>query len=367
MGIFGRGPGYNTPTSSRQDRRRARVRRQQPHHTTRQETERRVQRLIIAGMVLIALAVVGIGVFGYYKTNEEPKREAVLRVGDHKFDMGYMKKRVSYTIRNATPGEPALLNAEAAAVVTINGVEEEELNKQSEWKLDISVSDDEIEAKIREKLRLPEDVDTNTYAESYREAVRDSGLNASEFREVIAAEIREDKIRQNLRSQIGDTTEQIRMRDIRVVGQEQADQVLARLAAGEDFAAIAAELSQDLTTKSKGGEMDWMPRASLDKATADAVFALEVGQRTQAIPSSSDRTLYIYEVLEKADSREITPEQRTLIEEQSYSDWQETIRQEVSVTAYYYVLTGGQYVPTAMYRELIAFATSQGAGVSAQP
>jgi parvulin-like peptidyl-prolyl isomerase len=113
--------------------------------------------------------------------------------------------------------------------------------------------------------------------------------------------------------------------------------------------------------------MDWTPRAALDKATADTVFALEVGQRTQPIPSSVDGTFYIYEVLEKADSREITPAQRTLIEEQSYSDWQETIRQEVGVTAYYYVLTGGQYVPTAIYRELITYATSQGAGVSAQP
>jgi peptidyl-prolyl cis-trans isomerase C len=53
------------------------------------------------------------------------------------------------------------------------------------------------------------------------------------------------------------------------------DQALVDLSAGKkDFAALAAELSDDEATKAKGGELGWLVRDRLPADFADAVFAL---------------------------------------------------------------------------------------------
>jgi len=53
------------------------------------------------------------------------------------------------------------------------------------------------------------------------------------------------------------------------------DQALVDLSAGKkDFAALAAELSDDEATKAKGGELGWLVRDRLPADFAEAVFAL---------------------------------------------------------------------------------------------
>jgi parvulin-like peptidyl-prolyl isomerase len=301
MGIFGRVPSGGGPATSRRDRRRLGAR-ARSKTGARRENERRAQVIVIVVIVVAAIAILGVAGFGYYQTTIRPKQQAVVKVGDRSFSLGYVEKRLRYEIRNATPGEPLLLNQDVAVVQTLNSIEAEEFNRIGAPELNVSVSDDEIEAKIRQNLGLSDSADSATYADAYRRVIRDSGLSPNEYRELIGSELLEDKIRQNLRSGIPASAEQIKLRDIRVTSQEEAQQVLERLAAGEDFATIASEVSYDTSTKNKGGEMDWMPRAALETAVGDTVFALEVGQRTEPIWSSRTNTFYIYEVMEKSPS-----------------------------------------------------------------
>ena len=114
--------------------------------------------------------------------------------------------------------------------------------------------------------------------------------------------------------------------------QEDAQKVLERLQAGEDFAAWQAELSYDTATKGKGGEMDWQARGEMPPEIESAVFSLEVGQLSQ--PLYQYGTYYIYQMLEKAADKEVTPDQRQQIEEQSLTTWRTGVSQQVEVVTY---------------------------------
>jgi parvulin-like peptidyl-prolyl isomerase len=58
----------------------------------------------------------------------------------------------------------------------------------------------------------------------------------------------------------------------------QAEDVLKRARAGEDFAALAKEFSTDPGSKDKGGDLGWFSRGQMTKKFEDAAFALQPGQ-----------------------------------------------------------------------------------------
>jgi peptidyl-prolyl cis-trans isomerase D len=83
-----------------------------------------------------------------------------------------------------------------------------------------------------------------------------------------------------------ETAEERRARHILIEvadGQEDAaraaaQSVVDRLNAGEDFAAVAAEVSADAGTKAQGGDLGWIGRGMLAGPFEDALFALQTGE-----------------------------------------------------------------------------------------
>jgi peptidyl-prolyl cis-trans isomerase D len=63
----------------------------------------------------------------------------------------------------------------------------------------------------------------------------------------------------------------------------EAQAIYARVQAGEDFAALAAELSDDAGTKAQGGDLGWIARGSLVGPFEDELYALEVGQVSEPV------------------------------------------------------------------------------------
>jgi peptidyl-prolyl cis-trans isomerase D len=81
------------------------------------------------------------------------------------------------------------------------------------------------------------------------------------------------------------TTEERRTRHILVnvegddyaAAEAEAAAILERIEAGEDFAALAAELSDDPGTRAQGGDLGWIGRGLLAGPFEDALYGLEVG------------------------------------------------------------------------------------------
>jgi peptidyl-prolyl cis-trans isomerase D len=57
-----------------------------------------------------------------------------------------------------------------------------------------------------------------------------------------------------------------------------AEGIVARLRGGADFAAVAAEVSNDAGTKAQGGDLGWINRGTLTGPFEDALYAMQAGQ-----------------------------------------------------------------------------------------
>jgi peptidyl-prolyl cis-trans isomerase D len=65
--------------------------------------------------------------------------------------------------------------------------------------------------------------------------------------------------------------------DDEAAARAEAESVVARLQSGEDFAAVAAEVSDDVGTKTQGGDLGWIGRGMLTGAFEDALFDMATG------------------------------------------------------------------------------------------
>ncbi|WP_462154196.1 SurA N-terminal domain-containing protein [Pseudoalteromonas piscicida] len=67
---------------------------------------------------------------------------------------------------------------------------------------------------------------------------------------------------------------------------QKADEILAELNNGADFAVVAEEKSDDVVSAELGGDLDWIERDMMDPAFEDAAFALaEVGDVSEVVES----------------------------------------------------------------------------------
>jgi len=80
---------------------------------------------------------------------------------------------------------------------------------------------------------------------------------------------------------------------------ERAEAVLARAKAGEDFAALATESSED-STASQGGDLGLFRRGAMTKPFEDAAFALEAGAISDIV--ETEFGLHIIKVEEKTEA-----------------------------------------------------------------
>lgn len=64
---------------------------------------------------------------------------------------------------------------------------------------------------------------------------------------------------------------------------EQAEAILKRARAGEDFSKLAAEFSIDPGSKTKGGDLGWFGHGQMIKPFEDAAFALQPGQISDVV------------------------------------------------------------------------------------
>ena len=83
-----------------------------------------------------------------------------------------------------------------------------------------------------------------------------------------------------------------------------AEATLERVRAGEDFAALAEELSQDPGSKSEGGDLGFFGRGQMVPPFEEAAFALDAGSISELVETSFG--LHIIRTEEKRDAQEQT-------------------------------------------------------------
>jgi parvulin-like peptidyl-prolyl isomerase len=280
----------------------------------------RRQVTVVAGFVALLLIIVGIIGYGFfqdwYEENvQRPQSEAV-RVGETTFDLDYFARRLKLLVTDFG-FQPS--QADAAITTVIAWLEQEELlRERAPADLGVSVTPEEIELEISDRLGLAES-DPEAFATAYKQELKRSDLSDEEYREMIEADLLSGKMQLVLSQSVPDTVEQVRIRQILVGTEDEAQSVLERLDAGEDFGDLARELSTDEATKEEGGERGWVARDELDLSYAVSVFALEAETASEPIPGPGG--YFIFEVEEREAQREVTDEQRTRISSSYSSLW----------------------------------------------
>ena len=83
---------------------------------------------------------------------------------------------------------------------------------------------------------------------------------------------------------------------------EKAQQLLAEVKAGKDFAKLAAENSEDPGSKEKGGALNWFAKGRMVKEFEDAAWALQPGAVSDVV-----ETQFGYHLIKKTGQREVIP------------------------------------------------------------
>jgi parvulin-like peptidyl-prolyl isomerase len=105
-----------------------------------------------------------------------------------------------------------------------------------------------------------------------------------------------------------------------------ADQVLARVKAGEDFGELAKQYSNDPGSKDKGGDLGMSERYQFVKAFDDVAWALQPGQVSDVV--ESEFGYHIIKVIERQPPGELTPELLNKLKETlSQKRFEETVEE----------------------------------------
>ncbi len=172
-----------------------------------------------------------------------------------------------------------------------------------------------------DELSTENDAWFNTLAEEV-------GISEADYRTIIYAQVLRGKLRDVLAEEVPTSAEQANARHILVETEEEAQSILDRLNDGEDFSALAQELSLDTGSGSVGGNLGFVPQGLFVDVVDQAVFSLPVGEISE--PIQSQFGWHIIEVIERGVA-ELSPQDYQREQQLALSKWLEQVRPEAII------------------------------------
>jgi parvulin-like peptidyl-prolyl isomerase len=132
-----------------------------------------------------------------------------------------------------------------------------------------------------------------------------AGLTEADYRELVKASLVREKMEEFIGQQVPTAEPQIHARHILLDTEEEAQDALQRLEQGEDFAALATEVSTDTVSAEVGGDLGWLPEGSMATEFDEVAFDLPVGEISEVV--ETPRGFHIILVDERDEDRELDP------------------------------------------------------------
>lgn len=179
--------------------------------------------------------------------------------------------------------------------------------------------------------------------EAFEQIVEDNALSEEDIRGQIRDLIVERKVEESLSEDMevsnaevrayyeenkGTRYDRVRASHILVQTKEEADAVMGRLQAGEDFAALAQQLSQDPGSGQQGGDLGEFTRGRLVPEFEEAAFNAEIGELVG--PIQTEFGWHVIKVTGRTNPtfEEVREEIRTELTEQRTAEARTAFRQE---------------------------------------
>jgi len=216
------------------------------HQLSQWQRQKRRQRIILITGIAIVAVVLTTVLVGWYSNQYKPLHEIVLRVNDTEFNMDYYTN----TLKTYTKGQPAAY-VQSVADQVMDFMQRNELVRQETLALGITVSDDEVYEKL----------------ESY-----DPPLSR-DYKDIIMAEMLKTKmLDEYFEKEVPVSAEQRHIMAMLLESRSQANEIRARIEAGEDFSELAAELSLDSYSKSRKGDLGWQLEDILSEKSGSTIL-----------------------------------------------------------------------------------------------
>lgn len=154
---------------------------------------------------------------------------------------------------------------------------------------------------------------------------REAGLSEGDINAYFEIQVLREKLRDAVATEqnIGQTGPFVNARHILVDTEEQAQDVLTALQAGESFAELARAVSTDTGSGANGGELGWSPVSGFVKPFADAVREAPIGEIIG--PVQTEFGYHIVQVRARED-RELTESQLDNAKNGAFQTWLEDLR-----------------------------------------
>jgi peptidyl-prolyl cis-trans isomerase C len=188
----------------------------------------------------------------------------------------------------------------------------------------IVVTDEEVDAYMQEMIA------ESGGAESFAAKLAEWGQNEEDAWREVRGQLIGMRMTQRIIDSVPTTAEHVHARHILVDTVEEAERILAQLQASADFATLAKAYSQDTSTRENGGDLGFFPRGILVAPEVEEVaFALQPGQFSGVVTSVLG--YHIVQVVERDPARQITQENRSLLQEEAVQAWVENLWAQAEV------------------------------------
>lgn len=170
-------------------------------------------------------------------------------------------------------------------------------------------------------------VSLDSYQKSFKtsmDQLNTLGITEADARSLYESTLLRDKLQSVVSTNI------LWARHILVADEATATSVRQRLAAGEDFAKVAAEVSTDSGTKDKGGDLGWFGTGTMVAEFQTAAFGLKVGEISE--PVKSQFGYHIIQLLARASITPATAAAYGMTADAAMKAWLAQARTEYGVT-----------------------------------
>jgi len=186
------------------------------------------------------------------------------------------------------------------------------------------------------------------YQELYKEVITsfkdDINLGEKEFRAILVNELYRQKVRDIILADFICELDQVWARHILVEDEATAQEVLEKIEAGDDFAALAAQYSTDDSNKDSGGDLGWFGTNRMVMEFEKVAFNLSVGEISEPVETQFGwhiiqslghevRSLPAYECDQLKENEFTTwlEQQRIITTIEIYEHWRERVPTEPSI------------------------------------
>ncbi len=158
------------------------------------------------------------------------------------------------------------------------------------------------------------------------------GYSEADLRRLVESDLYRQKLLEAVTAEVSQIQDHAWARQILVGTEAEAQDVIARLEGGENFAILAQEVSLDQNTAIDGGDLGWFTREQFPEI-ADAAFSLEIGGISE--PIQSQFGFHVIQVLGR-EERSLTTSEFDELKQSVFETWITDLRQDSDIEIFDY-------------------------------